>query len=95
MSSALLNEEAAFTEATFQTEDVTLSQVHVIFTDYVDYAGGTQRIAFTGKGSAKTNPEDEFDQYLGHRLALARALQDAAAEILSDYFGKARGKRKV
>lgn len=93
MGSALLNEEASFSEQTYQTEDVTLTQVSVEFWDYV-VNGGTERVVFTGKGSAKTNPEDEFDQYLGHRLALARALQDAAAEILQDYFGKARAKRK-
>lgn len=92
MGSALLNEEASFSEQTYQTEDVTLTQVSVEFWDYAD---GAQRVIFTGKGSAKTNPEDEFDQYLGHRLALARALQDAAAEILQAYFGKARGKRKA
>lgn len=92
MGSALLNEEASFTEQTLQTEDATITQVEVFFGDYVD---GSRRVFFTGKGSAKTNPEDEFDQYLGHRLALARALQDAAAEILQDYFGKARGKRKA
>lgn len=92
MGSAQLNEEALLLEETFQTEDVTLTQVTVTFNDYRD---GVRRVYFTGKGSAKTNPEDEFDQYLGHKLALARALQDAAAEILQDYFGKARAKRKA
>lgn len=90
MSGALVQEEATFVESTYQTEDVTLSEVSVAFSDY---ANGQRTIYFTGKGSAKTNPEDEFDQYLGHKLALARALQDVAAEILSDYFGKKRKER--
>lgn len=92
MGYAQLEEAANFSEFTFQTEDVTITEVGVLFSDYSD---GTNRVYFVGKGSAKTNPEDEFDQYLGHRLALARALQDAAAEILQDYFGKARAKRKA
>lgn len=93
MSGAIVDEEATFEEATYQTEDVTITEVTVYFGDYLGKDRGAADLVFTGKGSAKTNPEDEFDQYLGHRLALARALQDVAAEILNDYFGKKRKER--
>lgn len=93
MSGAVIKEEGNLEEVTFQTEDATITEVSVYFTDYFGKSNGAN-LVFTGSGSAKTNPEDEFDQYLGHRLAFARALQDVAAEILSDYFGKARKNRK-
>jgi hypothetical protein len=90
MTRAAISEEAQLEEFTYQTQEATVTEVHISFPEY---AGGEARTWFIGAGSSKTNPEDEFDQYLGHRLALARALQDVAAEILSDYFG-ARKKRK-
>lgn len=86
MARLFLDEEATFQETTAQTEEATLTEIVVIFTD-------TPFDSWTGSGWAKTNPEDDADSRKGRKLAFARALQDVAAEMINEEMGK-KSKKK-
>lgn len=86
MAKLFLDEEATVTEITAQTEEATLTEIVVTFTDF-------PYDSWTGAGWAKTNPEDDADSRKGRKLALARALQDVAAEMINEEMGK-KAKKK-